>query len=187
MTGDLDVGGNDVTNVGDVDGRDVSTDGATLDAHVGAGGSAHSEVTNTTAGFMPAVGGAGEVAYSTGSAIDYAGSVKIATGEAALEVHGTGAVATTGAVRASKDNGALYARNEADDGDIHVAGKDASSDDVKIGDGSEIARWVADSYQMLDAAATPGAPTADAFRLYSLNSGEAWIVDKAGDREQLNY
>ena len=170
MTGDLDVGGNDVTNVGLVDGRDVNA-----------------EVSNTDAGLMPIVGGAGEVAYSTGSAIDYAGSVKIASGEAALEVHGTGAVATTGAVRTSKDNGALYARNEADSGDIHIAGKDTSGDNANIGSGTELARWEDDAYQMLDAHVAPDAPTADAFRLYSLSSGEAWVVDKAGDREQLNF
>lgn len=36
FTGAADLGGFAVTNVGNVDGRDVSTDGATLDAHVGA-------------------------------------------------------------------------------------------------------------------------------------------------------
>ncbi len=35
MTGDIDMGTNDVTNVGNVDGRDVSADGSTLDTHVG--------------------------------------------------------------------------------------------------------------------------------------------------------
>jgi hypothetical protein len=68
MTGDLDIGGNDVTNVGNVDGRDVSTDGAALDAHVGAanphsgslasahegaGGAVHADaIAGGAAGFM---------------------------------------------------------------------------------------------------------------------------------------
>lgn len=34
MTGDLPMGGNAITNVGNVDGRDVSADGTVLDAHV---------------------------------------------------------------------------------------------------------------------------------------------------------
>lgn len=37
-----------------IDGRDVSADGATLDAHVGAGGAAHAEATTSAAGFMSA-------------------------------------------------------------------------------------------------------------------------------------
>lgn len=41
MTGDLDMGGNDVTNVGLVDGRDVSIDGAALDAHLNGGANKH--------------------------------------------------------------------------------------------------------------------------------------------------
>jgi len=41
MSGDLDMGTNAVTNVGNVDGRDVSADGSTLDTHVGSSANPH--------------------------------------------------------------------------------------------------------------------------------------------------
>lgn len=42
MTGALDMGTNNITNVGTVDGRDISTDGSTLDSHVGSSSNPHS-------------------------------------------------------------------------------------------------------------------------------------------------
>lgn len=47
MSGNLDMGGQNVTNVGTVDGVDIS-------AHVGAGGAAHAEATTSVAGFLSA-------------------------------------------------------------------------------------------------------------------------------------
>lgn len=41
MTADLDMGTNAITNVGNVDGRDVSADGSTLDGHLDGGASKH--------------------------------------------------------------------------------------------------------------------------------------------------
>jgi hypothetical protein len=66
------MGSHAIASVGNVDGRDVSADGAALDAHIGSGGAAHAAVSNAAAGFCPSVGAQHTVLTSTGTAGSWA-------------------------------------------------------------------------------------------------------------------
>jgi len=71
MSGNLSLGGNAITSVGNVDGRDVSADGSTLDSHVGNTSNPHS-VSAAQVGAIPAISSPahGDIIYRGASAWD---------------------------------------------------------------------------------------------------------------------
>lgn len=85
LAADLDAGGNAITNVGDVDGRDVSLDGAALDAHVAAGNphadSAAGPASSTDNAVARFNGAGGKTLQNSPVTISDTGSIDVPIGE----------------------------------------------------------------------------------------------------------
>jgi hypothetical protein len=107
------------------------------------GGSLHAAVSNSAAGFAPAVGATGTVAYSTGSALAYASGVTVidtATAVKATHFDGAGTVADVGAVRLP-NVASIQFRNAGNTANLR--GLYAHTDDsINLGHGTGVATTV---------------------------------------------
>lgn len=174
-----------------VNANDIQVGILATDAQHGSrgGGTQHSVVTNSTAGFAPAVSStAGALAYSTGTALDTTVLLRAITSpSAALEIGTFGSVATTGAIRMAAGNSLIAAEDEAGTGNVRLIEKDATSDDVNVGNGLIDMLYIDDdNLQGFSASSHPTAPSGTYGMWYFMDSGkEFWFVDSDGDRTQL--
>ena len=130
LGGDLDAGGHAVTNVGQVDGRDVSADGAALDAHAAAEDNPHN-VTAAQAGALADL--ADDASPQLGGDLDTNGQ-KVTTAGGAdlfLQPDGAGALVALLGGDARGDRAVDWGRARDVDADV------ASGSDATIGGGKD--------------------------------------------------
>lgn len=130
MTGPLNMGAQAIANVGNVDGRDVSADGAVLDGHVGTGGTAH-----------PVAVASGAAGFLSGSDKAKLDGIEAGANNTALASTTPAAIGVAGAIGASSTvarSDHVHAHGAQTDGTLHavattlVAGFLGTSDKSKL-------------------------------------------------------